>query len=178
MWSNLRLSTSLPNMFDISTSVNIWTELFFTLFNLVCSRFHDTMGWDSPSHLTGTWIRLIKIFVTDHHVAVMCTTLSLRSSHNVSDQVSHPYKINGKIVVLYIQYYNYKAIISSKYIHYNYILLYYIYIYICSKYRNIYFLLVYESKWIHCDCTINVTNVTNLYYLYIYTALWCCNFSD
>ena len=29
-------------------------------------------------------------------------TLSLRSSHNVSDQVSHPYKTTGKIIILYI----------------------------------------------------------------------------
>ena len=29
-------------------------------------------------------------------------TLSLRSSLNVSDQVSHPYKTAGKIIVLYI----------------------------------------------------------------------------
>jgi hypothetical protein len=29
-------------------------------------------------------------------------TLSLRSSLNVSDQVSHPYKTKGKVIVLYI----------------------------------------------------------------------------
>ena len=29
-------------------------------------------------------------------------TLSLRSSLNVSDQVAHPYKTTGKIIVLYI----------------------------------------------------------------------------
>jgi len=29
-------------------------------------------------------------------------TLSLLSSRNVSDQVSHPYKTTGKIIVLYI----------------------------------------------------------------------------
>jgi hypothetical protein len=29
-------------------------------------------------------------------------TLSLRSSLNVNDQVSHPYKTTGKIIVLYI----------------------------------------------------------------------------
>ena len=29
-------------------------------------------------------------------------TLSFLSSHNVSDQVSHPYKTTGKIIVLYI----------------------------------------------------------------------------
>jgi hypothetical protein len=31
-------------------------------------------------------------------------TLSLRSSHNVSDQVSHPYETTGKIIVLYMKY--------------------------------------------------------------------------
>jgi len=30
------------------------------------------------------------------------STLSLRSSLNVSDQVSHPHKTTGKIIVLYI----------------------------------------------------------------------------
>jgi len=30
-------------------------------------------------------------------------TLSLRSSLNVSDQVSHPYKTTGKIIILYIR---------------------------------------------------------------------------
>ena len=34
--------------------------------------------------------------------ALFSNTLSLRSSLNVSDQVSHPYKTSGKIIVLYI----------------------------------------------------------------------------
>jgi hypothetical protein len=34
-------------------------------------------------------------------------TLSPRSSSNVSDQVSHPYKIKGKIIVLYISILNF-----------------------------------------------------------------------
>ena len=33
---------------------------------------------------------------------LLSNTLSLRSSLNVSDQVSHPYKTTGKIIVLYI----------------------------------------------------------------------------
>jgi len=33
---------------------------------------------------------------------ILLNTLSLHSSLNVSDQVSHPYKITGKIIVLYI----------------------------------------------------------------------------
>jgi hypothetical protein len=34
--------------------------------------------------------------------ALFSNTLSLRRSLNVSDQVSHPYKTTGKIIVLYI----------------------------------------------------------------------------
>jgi len=34
--------------------------------------------------------------------ALFSNTLSLRSSLNVSDQISHPYKTKGKIIVLYI----------------------------------------------------------------------------
>jgi hypothetical protein len=33
---------------------------------------------------------------------ILLNTLSLRSSLNVSDQVSHPYKRTGKVIVLYI----------------------------------------------------------------------------
>jgi hypothetical protein len=33
---------------------------------------------------------------------ILLNTLSLRSSLNVSDQVSHPYKTTGKIIILYI----------------------------------------------------------------------------
>ena len=36
------------------------------------------------------------------HGVTMKFTLSLRSSLNVSDQVSHPYKTTGKTTVLYI----------------------------------------------------------------------------
>jgi hypothetical protein len=34
--------------------------------------------------------------------ALFSNTLSLRSSLNVSNQVSHPYRTTGKIIVLYI----------------------------------------------------------------------------
>jgi len=34
-------------------------------------------------------------------------TLSFLSSRNVSDQVSHPYKTTGKIIVLYILIFNF-----------------------------------------------------------------------
>jgi hypothetical protein len=37
----------------------------------------------------------------------LSNTLSLRSSLNMSDQVSHPYKTTGKIVVLFIQIYRF-----------------------------------------------------------------------
>ena len=38
-------------------------------------------------------------------------TLSLRSSINISDQVSHPYKTTGKIIVLYILIFNFFLIL-------------------------------------------------------------------
>jgi hypothetical protein len=37
---------------------------------------------------------------------LLSNTLSLRSSHNVSDQVSHPYKTTGRIIVLLILMFN------------------------------------------------------------------------
>jgi hypothetical protein len=37
--------------------------------------------------------------------ALFSNTLSLRSSFNVSDQVSDPYRTTGKIIVLYILHY-------------------------------------------------------------------------
>jgi hypothetical protein len=46
-----------------------------------------------PSSLLGPTITLNTLF---------SNTISLRSSLNVSDQVSHPYKTMGKIIVLYI----------------------------------------------------------------------------
>jgi hypothetical protein len=47
-----------------------------------------------PRSLLGTNIFLNNLF---------SNTLSLRSSLNVSNQVSHPYKTTGKIIVLYIR---------------------------------------------------------------------------
>jgi hypothetical protein len=40
-------------------------------------------------------------------------TLSFLSSRNVSDQVSHPYKTTGKIIVLYIHILIFKVLDSS-----------------------------------------------------------------
>ena len=37
-----------------------------------------------------------------HHTTMFSNTLSFLSSRNVNDQVSHPYKTIGKILVLYI----------------------------------------------------------------------------
>ena len=55
----------------------------------LCSFLHSLV----TSSLLGPNIFLNTLF---------SNTLSLRSSLNVSDQVSHPYKTTGKIIVLYI----------------------------------------------------------------------------
>ena len=54
-----------------------------------CSFLHSTL----TSSLLGLNILLNTLF---------SNTLSLRSAFNVSDQVAHPYKATGKIIVLYI----------------------------------------------------------------------------
>ena len=64
-------------------------EKYRSLSSSLCSFFHSPV----TSSLLGQNILLSTIF---------SYTLSLRSSINVSDQVSHPYKTTGKIVVLYI----------------------------------------------------------------------------
>ena len=57
------------------------------------SSLYDFLHSPVTSSLLGTNILLNNLF---------SNTLSLRSSLNVSDQVSHPYKTKGKIIVLYI----------------------------------------------------------------------------
>jgi hypothetical protein len=56
---------------------------------LICSFLHSPV----TSSLLGPNILLNTLF---------SNTLSLRSSLSVSNQVSHPYKTNGKIIVPYI----------------------------------------------------------------------------
>jgi len=64
-------------------------EEYRSLSSSLCSFLHSPV----ISSLLGPNILLSTLF---------SNTLSLHSSLNVSDQVSHPYKVRGKIVVLYI----------------------------------------------------------------------------
>ena len=68
---------------------NIFGEQYRSLSSSLCSFLHSPV----TSSLLGPNILLSTLF---------SNTLSLRSSFNVSDQVSHPYKTTGKIIVLYI----------------------------------------------------------------------------
>jgi len=67
----------------------ILSEEYRTLSSSLCSFLHSPV----TSSLLGQNILLNTLF---------SNTLTLRSSLNVSDQVSHPYKTTGKIIVLYI----------------------------------------------------------------------------
>ena len=60
----------------------------------LCNLLHSSV----TSSLLGPNILLITMF---------SNTLSFLSSLNVSDQVSHPYKLTGKIIVLYILSFNF-----------------------------------------------------------------------
>ena len=64
-------------------------EEYKSFISSLCSLLHSPV----TSSLLGTNILLSTLF---------SNTLSSLSSHNVSDQVSHPYKTTGKIIVLYI----------------------------------------------------------------------------
>ena len=67
----------------------IFGEQYRSLSSSLCSFLHSPV----TSSLLGPNILLRTLF---------SNTLSLRSYLNVSDQVSHPYKTTGKIIVLYI----------------------------------------------------------------------------
>jgi len=67
----------------------IFGEEYRSLTSSLCSFFHSAV----ISSVLGPDILLGTLF---------SNTLSLRSSLNVSDQVSHPYKTTGKIIYLYI----------------------------------------------------------------------------
>ena len=64
-------------------------EQYRSLSSSVCTSLHSPV----TSSLLGPNILLSTLFLL---------TLSIRSSLSVSDQVSHPYKTTGKIIVLYI----------------------------------------------------------------------------
>jgi len=73
----------------VFTTRTILGEQYRTLSYSLCSFLHSPV----TSSLLGPNILLNTLFPN---------TLNLRSSLNVSDQVSHPYKTTGKIIVLYI----------------------------------------------------------------------------
>ena len=67
----------------------IFGEKYRSLSSSVCSFLHSPV----TSSLLGPNILINTLF---------SNTLSLRSSLNVSDQVSHPYTTTGKIIILYL----------------------------------------------------------------------------
>jgi len=71
------------------TTRTILGEKYRTLSSSLCIFLHSPL----TSSLLGSHILLNTLF---------SNTLSLRSSLNVSDQVSHPYKTQGKVIFLYI----------------------------------------------------------------------------
>ena len=75
-------------LFDLITRT-VFGEQYRSLSSSLCSFLHSPFYLPplSPNILLNT---------------LFSYTLSLRSSRNVSDQVSHPYKTTGKIIVLYI----------------------------------------------------------------------------
>jgi len=73
---------------DLITRI-IYGEEYRSVSSLLCSFIYSSVTWS----LLGPNILLSTLF--SH-------TLSLRSSLNVRDQVSHPYTTTGKIIVLYI----------------------------------------------------------------------------
>ena len=75
-------------------------EEYRALSSSLCSFLHSSV----TSSLLGPNILLNTLF---------SNTLSLRSSLNVSDQVSHPYKTTGKIIVLYIEVYKFSVITTE-----------------------------------------------------------------
>jgi len=76
------------NLHELITRT-IFGEQYRSLSSSLCSSLHSPV---TPAH-QGTNIPLSTLF---------SSTLNLRSSPNVSDQVSHPYKTRDKIIVVYI----------------------------------------------------------------------------
>jgi hypothetical protein len=77
---------SLSDSYRFECTKNIWWKVQITKL-FIMQSFHSTV---TSSHL-GPNIFLRTLF---------SDTLSLRSSLNVSDHVSHPYKATGKTIVL------------------------------------------------------------------------------
>jgi len=76
-------------LFSIFITRRIYDEQYRSLSSSSCSYLHSLL----PSTLLGSNIFLSTPF---------SNTLNLRSRCNVRNQVSHPYKTTGKIIVLYI----------------------------------------------------------------------------
>ena len=85
-------ATCPAHLLDVITRT-ILGEEYRTLCSSLCSFLH--------SHVTSSLLGPNMLLNT-----LFSNTLSLRSSLNVSDQVSHPYKTTGKIVVLHICVFN------------------------------------------------------------------------
>jgi len=75
-------------------TLTIFGEQYSSLISSLCSYLHSPV----ISSLLGPNILLKTLF---------SNTLSLHSSLNVSNQVPHPYKTTGKIIVLYILIFNF-----------------------------------------------------------------------
>ena len=118
-------------------------EEYRSLSSSLCSFLHSPV----TSSLLGPYILLSTLF---------SNTLTLRSSINVNDQVSRPYKATGKIIVLYILFFKFldsklehKRFCNSKHsltsiCSYTYIYIY-IYIYITVK------------MYFSCFCVLSLT---------------------
>ena len=75
-------------------------ELYRSLSSPLCNFFHSPV----TSSLLGPNILLNTLFAN---------TLSLRSSLNVSDQVSHPYRTTGRIIVLFISIFKFFTLYTT-----------------------------------------------------------------
>jgi hypothetical protein len=93
------LYTTLPSPIRATCLAHLILFYFITRtilgeeYRLFSSSLYNFLHSPVTSSLLGPNILLNTLF---------SSTLSLRSSLNVSDQVSHPYKTTGKIIVLYI----------------------------------------------------------------------------
>ena len=110
------LHAQLISFFPNVITRTIFGEEYRSLSSSLCSFLHSPV----TSSLLGPNIPLNTLF---------SNTLSLRSSLNVSDQVSHPNKTTGKIIVLYIVMFMFLDN-NNKYYYYYYHYYYY-YCYCC-----------------------------------------------
>ena len=88
-YSHMRATCPAHKIFLDLVRRKIVGEQYRSLSSSLCGFLHSavTLSLVGPNILLST---------------LLSNTLSLRSSLNVSDQVSHPYKTTGRIIVLYI----------------------------------------------------------------------------